>query len=83
MRLVLRGFSLSAVMQVGSISERQWERPIARGDIETYTEDGVWKNKREGSSRAFEAGYATKDAALASSSAGSQEWPSSWTHSGC
>ena len=36
---------------------------MAQGDIETYCEDGVWKNKREGSARAFGAGYATKDEA--------------------
>lgn len=38
---------------------------MAQGDIETYQEDGSWKNKREGSSRAFGAGYATKDEAVA------------------
>jgi hypothetical protein len=26
---------------------------MAKGDIETYFEDGVWKNRRQGSSRAF------------------------------
>ena len=38
---------------------------MAQGDIETYYEDGVWKNKREGTGRAFGAGYATKDEAVA------------------
>lgn len=26
---------------------------MAKGDIETYFEDGLWKNRREGNSRAF------------------------------
>lgn len=34
---------------------------MAQGDIETYYEDGVWKNRREGTGRAFSAGYATKN----------------------
>ncbi|GAA1769124.1 hypothetical protein GCM10009712_16420 [Pseudarthrobacter sulfonivorans] len=38
---------------------------MAQGDIETYYEDGAWKNKREGTSRAFGAGYGTKDEAVA------------------
>ncbi|MFB8369802.1 DUF2188 domain-containing protein [Pseudarthrobacter sp. NPDC055928] len=38
---------------------------MAQSDIETYYEDGAWKNKREGTSRAFGAGYATKDEAVA------------------
>lgn len=38
---------------------------MAQGDIETYYEEGAWKNKREGSSRAFGAGYSTKDEAVA------------------
>jgi hypothetical protein len=38
---------------------------MAQGDIETYYEDGAWKNKREGSDRAFGAAYGTKDEALA------------------
>lgn len=38
---------------------------MAQGDIETYYEDGAWKNKREGTHRAFGAGYATKDEAVA------------------
>lgn len=38
---------------------------MAQGDIETYYEKGAWKNKREGSDRAFGAGYGTKDEALA------------------
>lgn len=29
---------------------------MAKGDIETYYEDGSWKNRRQGSSRAFEVG---------------------------
>jgi hypothetical protein len=29
---------------------------MAKGDIETYHEDGQWKNRREGSSRAFSVG---------------------------
>ena len=33
--------------------------------METYYEDGVWKNRREGIGRAFSAGYATKDEAIA------------------
>ena len=33
---------------------------MAKGDIETYYEDGQWKNRRQGSSRAFEAGKGTK-----------------------
>ncbi|MEO8284632.1 MAG: DUF2188 domain-containing protein [Pseudarthrobacter sp.] len=36
-----------------------------RADLETYDEDGQWKNKREGSDRAFGAGYSTKDEAVA------------------
>jgi hypothetical protein len=38
---------------------------MAQGDIETYYEDGAWKNKREGTSRAFGADYGTKDEAVA------------------
>jgi hypothetical protein len=38
---------------------------MAQCDIETYYEDGAWKNKREGSDRAFGADYGTKDEALA------------------
>jgi hypothetical protein len=38
---------------------------MAQGDIETYYEDGAWKNKREGSDRAFGADYGTKDEATA------------------
>lgn len=38
---------------------------MAQGDIETYYEDGAWKNKRESTARAFGAGYGTKDEALA------------------
>ena len=41
-------------------SERQRECAVAQGDIETYYEDGQWKNKREGTDRAFGAGYSTK-----------------------
>ncbi|MET3176392.1 UNVERIFIED_ORG: hypothetical protein ABIB52_004267 [Arthrobacter sp. UYCu721] len=37
---------------------------MAQGDVETYYEDGAWKNKREGTSRAFGAGYGTKDEAV-------------------
>jgi len=33
---------------------------MAKGDIETYYEDGEWKNRRQGSSRAFGKGP-TKD----------------------
>ncbi|WP_422759188.1 DUF2188 domain-containing protein [Paenarthrobacter sp. C1] len=38
---------------------------MAHGDIETYWEDGSWKNRREGTDRAFGAGYNTKDEAIA------------------
>lgn len=38
---------------------------MAQGDIETYYEDGAWKNKREGAGRAFGADYNTKDEAVA------------------
>ncbi|MCU1519031.1 MAG: hypothetical protein JWQ75_3752 [Pseudarthrobacter sp.] len=38
---------------------------MAQGDVETYYEDGSWKNKHEGAGRAFGAGYATKDEAIA------------------
>ena len=38
---------------------------MAQGDIETYYEDGQWKNKREGTDRAFGAGYGTKEEAVA------------------
>lgn len=38
---------------------------MVQGDVETYYEDGSWKNKREGTGRAFGAGYATKDEAIA------------------
>jgi hypothetical protein len=37
---------------------------MAQGDIETYYEDGAWKNQREGTGRAFGAGYTTKDEAI-------------------
>lgn len=46
-------------------SERQREYAVAQGDIETYYEDGAWKNKREGTDRAFGSGYSTKDEAVA------------------
>ncbi|MBV9291935.1 MAG: DUF2188 domain-containing protein, partial [Frankiales bacterium] len=29
---------------------------MATGDIETYYEDGQWKNRRQGNSRAFSVG---------------------------
>ena len=29
---------------------------MAKGDVETYYEDGQWKNRRQGSSRAFGVG---------------------------
>lgn len=38
---------------------------MAQGDIETYYENGAWKNRREGAGRAFAAGYGTKDEAVA------------------
>jgi hypothetical protein len=38
---------------------------MAQGDVETYYEDGQWKNRREGTDRAFGASYATKDEAVA------------------
>ena len=37
---------------------------MAQGDIETYYEDGTWKNKREGNDRAFGTGR-TKEGAVA------------------
>ncbi|UUL77971.1 DUF2188 domain-containing protein (plasmid) [Pseudarthrobacter sp. Fe7] len=37
---------------------------MAQGDIETYYEDGAWKNKREGTDRAFGASYNTKEDAV-------------------
>lgn len=40
------------------------EISMAQGDIETYSEDGVWKNRREGTDRAFSTG-GTKDEAIA------------------
>src|SRR5688500_10527995 len=61
LELVLRGFSLSTCGQQMQDSERQREYAMAQGDIETYYEDGSWKNKREGTSRAVGAGYSTKD----------------------
>src|SRR5688572_22525578 len=51
--------------QLSVSPERQREYPMAQGDIETYYEDGSWKNKREGTSRAFGAGYSTKHEAEA------------------
>jgi hypothetical protein len=45
---------------------------VAQGDIETYYEDGSWKNKREGTGRAFGAGYGTKDEAVAAGRAAAQ-----------
>lgn len=38
---------------------------MAQGDIETFYENGEWKNKREGAGRAFGSGYGTKDEAVA------------------
>lgn len=38
---------------------------MAHGDVETYYEDNQWKNKREGSDRAFGAGYSAKEDAAA------------------
>jgi hypothetical protein len=38
---------------------------VAQGDIETYYEGGQWKNKREGTDRAFGAGYSSKHEAEA------------------
>jgi hypothetical protein len=46
-------------------SERQRECAVAQGDIETYYEGGQWKNKREGTDRAFGAGYSSKHEAEA------------------
>jgi hypothetical protein len=63
--IVLRGFSLPAFCSGCQYSERQRECAVAQGDIETYYEDGQWKNKREGTTRAFGAGYSTKDEAAA------------------
>jgi hypothetical protein len=40
------------------------EISTAQGDIETYSEDGVWENKREGTGRAFSTA-GTKDEAIA------------------
>lgn len=37
---------------------------MAQGDIETYYENGTWKNKREGNDRAFGTG-GTKEEAVA------------------
>ena len=37
---------------------------MAQGDIETYYEDGTWKNKREGTGRAFST-WGTKEEAAA------------------
>ena len=37
---------------------------MAQGDIETFYENGEWKNKREGAGRAFGSGYGTKDEAV-------------------
>jgi hypothetical protein len=37
---------------------------MPQGDVETYYEDGVWKNKREGTGRAFATG-GTKEEAVA------------------
>lgn len=37
---------------------------MAQGDIETYYDDGAWKNKREGTGHAFGAEYGTKDDAI-------------------
>ena len=45
---------------------------MAQGDIETYYEDGQWKNKREGIDRAFGAGYGTKDQAVTAGRAAAQ-----------
>ncbi|KIC68724.1 DUF2188 domain-containing protein [Pseudarthrobacter phenanthrenivorans] len=45
---------------------------MAQGDIETYWEDGSWKNRREGSERAFGVGYGTKDEAIAAGRAAAQ-----------
>ena len=68
---VLRGFSLPALVRVSG-SDRQRELCMAQGDIETYYEDGAWKNKREGTGRAFGAGYGTKDEAVAAGRAAAQ-----------
>ena len=45
---------------------------MAQGDIETYYEDGSWKNKREGTGRAFGTGYGTKDEAVTAGRAAAQ-----------
>jgi len=37
---------------------------MPQGDIETYYEDGQWKNKRDGAQRAFGAGYSSKEDAI-------------------
>lgn len=62
---VLRGFSLLALYSGCQDPNRQREYAVAQGDIETYYEDGQWKNKREGTDRAFGAGYGTKEEAVA------------------
>lgn len=38
---------------------------MAKGDVSTYNEDGQWKSKREGSSRAFAAGGTKAEQAAA------------------
>jgi len=64
--LVLRGFSLPAfVRHVSVIRIGRGSVQLAQGDIETYYEGGSWKNKREGTDRAFGAGHSTKHEAEA------------------
>lgn len=45
---------------------------MAIGDIETYYEDGQWKNRREGTDRAFSARASTKAEAVAEGRAAAQ-----------
>src|SRR6478736_8690750 len=57
---VLRGFRYPRLRSRCLGTKRQRECAMAQGDIETYYEDGQWKNKREGTDRAFGADYSTK-----------------------
>lgn len=50
---------------MASVSASDRRHIVAQRDIETYYEDGTWKNKREGSDRAFGTGGTKEEAVKA------------------
>jgi hypothetical protein len=50
----IQGTGYPAATSRRRLAERRDD--LAKGDIETYYEDGEWKSKREGKGRAFDVG---------------------------